>query len=150
MAGNEIKSNQMQKRPSGIKALTILYFLISLFYLLKLSQVLFQWSWLERLPLTISPYYLVVDSLVWITVGISLVWGFWKGKAWSRPAAMILSILYSLAFWIERIWIAEPEGLARRWPFNLFLTVVGIGLIFFVLNRKSSKEYFQKNPAKIP
>jgi len=150
MPGNENTPNQKQGRPTGIKALIILFLLISLFYLLKLSQVLIQWSWLEKLPLSISPYYLAADSLVWLSAGTSLVWGLWKRKAWSRPAAVILSVLYSLAFWIDRIWIAEPESLAQRWSVNLLITIIGLGMILLILSRKSSNEYFQKIPAKIP
>ena len=150
MPGNEIKPNQEQGRPSGITVLSILYFLISLFYLLKFSQVLLQWSSLENLPLTISPIYLATDSLVWFVSGIILAWGLWAGKKWSRLTTMILSFLYSLVFWADRIWIAEPEGLAQRWPINLILTIIGLGMIIFVLSRKSTRDYFWENPAKIP
>lgn len=150
MPGNESKTNQKQGRPSGIMVLSILCFLISLFYLLKFCQVLLQWSSLENLPLTISPFYLAGDSLVWCISGIILAWGLWTGKKWSRPAAMILSFLYSLVFWADKIWIAEPEGLAPRWPINLLLTIIGLGLTMLILNMKSSRGFFQKNPAKIP
>jgi hypothetical protein len=150
MAGNQIKHNQEQGRPPGIKFLSILYLLIGLFYLLKLSQVLFNWSMLGELPLTITPAYLAADSLVWCVAGIILAWTLWKGKSWSSSTVLVLSFLYSLVFWIDRIWIAEPEGLAQRWPVNLFLTIIGLGMILLILRRKSSQDYFQKNPAKIP
>jgi len=61
-----------------------------------------------------------------------------------------MSLLYSFVFWIDRIWIAEPEGLAQRWPINLLLTILGLGMILLIVNRKSSRDYFQENPAKIP
>ncbi len=150
MAGNKIKHNQEQKRPTGIKFLVILYFLVGLFHLLKLSQVLFKWSILKELPLTITPAYLATDSLVWCVSAIILAWGLWIGRSWARPTTLIMSILFSMVFWADRIWIAEPEGLAQRWPVNLFLTIIGLGMILLVLRRKSSQDYFQKNPAKIP
>jgi hypothetical protein len=150
MSGNEIKPNQEQRRPIGINVLSILLFLISLFYLLKLSQVLLHWSRLEKLPLTISPLYLAVDSLVWCVSAIILAWGLWVGRSWARPTTLIISILFSLVFWADRIWIAEPEGLAQRWPINLILTIIGLGMILFVLRRKSTRDYFWENPAKIP
>jgi hypothetical protein len=150
MSGNEIKPNQEQRRPIGIKVLSVLLFLISLFYLLKLSQVLLHWSRLEKLPLTISPLYLAVDSLVWCVSAIILAWGLWVGRSWARPTTLIISILFSLVFWADRIWIAEPEGLAQRWPINIILTIIGLGMILLVLNRKSTRDYFWENPAKIP
>lgn len=150
MSGNEIKPNKEQRRPTGIKVLSILLFLISLFYLLKLSQVLLHWSRLEKLPLTISPFYLAVDSLVWCVSAIALAWGLWAGRSWARPTTLIMSFLYSLVFWTDRIWIAEPEGLAQRWPINLILTIMGLGMILLILSLKSSQGFLQKNPAKIP
>ena len=150
MSGNEIKPNKEQRRPTGIKVLSILLFLISLFYLLKLSQVLLHWSRLEKLPLTISPFYLAVDSLVWCVSAITLAWGLWVGRSWARPTTLIMSILFSLVFWADRIWIAEPEGLAQRWPINLILTIMGLGMILLILSLKSSRGFLQKNPAKIP
>ena len=150
MSGNEIKPNKEQRRPTGIKVLSILLFLISLFYLLKLSQVLLHWSRLEKLPLTISPFYLAADSLVWCVSAIILAWGLWVGRSWARPTTLIMSILFSLVFWADRIWIAEPEGLAQRWPINLILTIMGLGMILLILSLKSSRGFLQKNPAKIP
>jgi len=150
MSGNEIKPNKEQRRPTGIMVLSILLFLISLFYLLKLSQVLLHWSRLEKLPLTISPFYLAVDSLVWCVSAIILAWGLWVGRSWARPTTLIMSILFSMVFWADRIWIAEPEGLAQRWPINLILTIMGLGMILLILSLKSSRGFLQKNPAKIP
>ncbi len=130
--------------------LSILYIIISLFHLLKFIQVIIQWSILIKLPLSISPIYLAGDGLIWGSAGLILAGGLWAGKSWSSPAVMILSFLYSLVFWADRIWIAEPEGLAQRWPINLILTIIGLGMILLVLSRKSSRDYFRKNPAKIP
>jgi len=150
MPGNETKIDQEQGRPSGITVLSILYFLISIFYLLKFSQVLLQWDNLEKLPLLIRPFYLAADSLVWCISGNILAWGLWTGKYWARPAALIISSFYSLVFWADRIWVAEPGGLAQRWPINIILTIIGLGMITIILNRRSSQDYFRINPAKIP
>ena len=150
MSGNDTKSNQEQGRPTGIKVLSIILFLISLFYLLKLSQVILQWSRLELLHLTITPLYLVADSIVWCVSAIILAWGIWVARSWARHTTLIMSLLYSFVFWIDRIWIAEPEGLAQRWPINLLLTILGLGMILLIVNRKSSRDYFRENPAKIP
>jgi len=150
MSGKETKSNQERGRPTGIKVLSIILFLISLFYLLKLSQVILQWSNLENLQLTTTPFYLAADSIVWCVSAIILAWGIWVGRRWAGPTTLIMSFTYSCAFWIDRIWIAEPEGLAQRWPINLLLTILGLGMILLIINRKSSRDYFRGNPAKIP
>jgi len=137
-------------RPALITLLSILFALGSLFSLIKFSQALLQWNNLKNLPLSISPAYLAIDGLVWWATGLVLSLALWRGKGWSRPAVMILSMVYSLEFWVDKIWIAEPEGLAQRWPINLLLTIIGLGMILLVLSRKSTRDYFWENPAKIP
>ena len=136
-------------RPKSITTLSVLYSLISLIFLLKVNQVFFQWNRLVELPLTVSPTYLIVNGLVWCISGFVIALGLWKGKYWSSPAAVILSLLYSLVFWIDQIWISEPEVLLTRWPINLVYTIFGLGLIFIILNKKSSRAYFNRNPVKI-
>ena len=150
MSVTENTTSQEQKRPTGITVLSILYFLISLFHLLKVSQVILQWNILQQLPLAVSPLYLAGDGLLWFISGMILAAGLWRGKSWSIPGAMIISVFYSMVFWIDRIWIAQPEGLAQRWPVNLFLTIIGLGSIYLILSHQKNQPYFTKNPAKIP
>ncbi len=150
MSVTENTTSQEQKRPTGITVLSILYILISLFHLLKFSQVIMQWNILQKLRLAVSPLYLAGDGLIWFVSGMVMAAGLWRGKNWSSPAAMIISVFYSIVFWIDRIWIAQPEGLAQRWPVNLFLTIIGLGSIYLILKQKSSQSFFRENPAKIP
>jgi len=137
-------------RPALITLLSILFALGSLFNLLKFSQALLQWNSLIKLPLSISPAYLAIDGLVWWITGLILSLALWRGKGWSRPAVIILSVVYSLKFWVDRIWIAEPEGLTQRWPINLLFTIIGLSMLLVILYRKSTRDYFREIPAKIP
>ena len=143
-------TSEEQGRPPGISLLSILFFLVGLFYLLKFSQVIHQWATLISLPMTISPVYLLIDGFVWTCSAFFLSWILWTGKAWSQTAGLLLSFGYCLVFWTDRIWIAEPELISQRWPVNLTLTIIGLGFIIFILAGKPSREYFRKNPVKIP
>ena len=143
-------SGQKVRRPTGITILSVLYFLIGFFYLIKVIQSACQWPILQNLPISVSPIYLAVDGIIWCLAGLVLGVGLRKGKSWSRPAALVISTLYSLVFWADRLWIAQPEGLALRWPVNLVLTISILGSIFLVLNHKTSQPFFRKIPAKIP
>jgi hypothetical protein len=150
MPGNEVQQKSENKRPTGITLISILFLLVSLFHLLKLVQTIRQWDMLSNLPLTISPLYLAVDGLIWWIAGMSLAAGLWFGKPLARIFSQGISILYSLVFWIDILWIAEPEVIAGRWPFNLVLTAVGLGAILVILNQRSARTYFEKNTATIP
>lgn len=138
------------KKPRQLTILGWFFLLVSIFHFLKFIQTIRNIDLLRSLPLAVSPFYLAADGLGWGLTGLILAWGVSKGQSWSSPAAIVLSLLYSLFFWADRIWIAEPESLALRWPVNLVLTIIGLGAVLSILNRKSSRDFFRKNPAKIP
>ncbi|NQS90804.1 MAG: hypothetical protein HQ574_00205 [Chloroflexi bacterium] len=151
MPGNVTTSNipQEKGRPLGITLLSILYLIISFFHLFKFLMVVLQYSSLSVIPITVSPIYLAASGLIWGLSGIFLFWSLWKGKPWASPAAIALSLIFCLVFWMDRIWIADPISFWTRWPFNLAITFIGLGGLLLVLNQKSSRRFFRKNPAKI-
>ncbi|MFV1950225.1 MAG: hypothetical protein ACC633_09905 [Anaerolineales bacterium] len=142
-------TSEDQRRPGIITILSILIFLISLFYLVKFSQAIIQWEILASLPLTVSPLYLIGDGLVWSLIAGFLSWGLWSGKSWSPGLGIIISLAYAVVFWIDTIFLAEPGTTQYRWPINLVLSLVGLSAIFLILNLKQCRAYFNRNPAKI-
>lgn len=143
------EKSQRLSRPRNITVLSILILLISLFHLLKLSQVIIQWEFLSSLPITISPFYLAVDGLVWGVSGLILSWGLWTGQTWAGKAGLVLTLFFAAAFWIDLIWISEPEQLQTRWLINLVFTALGLSAVFLSLNLANSRIFFSGNPAKI-
>lgn len=151
MPQNELssKKSQRQHRPRNITVLSIFVLLISLFHLLKLSQVITQWEILSSLPITVSPFYLAADGFVWGISGLILSWGLWTGQTWAAKAGLILILFFAAEFWIDLIWIAEPEQLQTRWLINLVYTALGLPAVFLSLNLKNSRIFFSGNSAKI-
>jgi hypothetical protein len=90
-----------------------------------------------------------VIGLIWGILGLFLTWSLWTGKPWSQRAGLFLSLAYMIFFWIDLIWIAEPEVLQTRWLINLILTALCIPAVILILNLKSSRDYFCGNPVKI-
>lgn len=142
-------STEDQRRPGVITLLSILIFLISLFYIVKFSQAIIQWEILASLPLTVSPLYLIGDGLVWSLTAGFLSWSLWSGKTWARSWGIIISLAYAVFFWIDTIFLAEPGTTQSRWPINLVLTLAGLPLLFLILNLKQCRAYFDRNPVKI-
>lgn len=147
MPQNELssKKSQRQHRPRNITVLSIFVLLISLFHLLKLSQVITQWEILSSLPITVSPFYLAADGFVWGVSGLILSWGLWTGQTWAAKAGLILILLFAAAFWIDLIWIAEPEQLQTRWLINLVFTALGLPAVILSLNLSNSRIFFSGN-----
>ena len=137
------------KRPRILTILSLIVCMVSLFHLFKFIQILINLKILQTLHITISPIYLAVIGLIWGVLGLFLTWSLWTGKPWSQLAGLFLSLTYMLFFWIDLIWIAEPEVLQTRWLINLILTALGLPAIVLILNLKSIRDYFNGNPAKI-
>ena len=137
------------KRPRILTISSLIVCMVSLFHLFKFIQILINLQILQTLPITVSPIYLAVIGLIWSVLGLFLTWSLWTGKPWSQRAGFFLSLAYMIFFWIDLIWIAEPEVLQTRWLINLILTALGIPVVILILNLKSSRDYFCGNPAKI-
>ena len=151
MPGKNIppKNNHRRNRPRTITIISILFFLFSLFNILKLIQVILQWKTLISLQLSIFPLYLAVSGFVWGISGLFITWSFWTGKSWARKPTLVIILLYTIKFWIDLIWIAEPTVLQTRWIINLILTVIGLPAVYLSLYSRSSQNYFNGNPATI-
>jgi len=137
------------RRPGAITFLAVLAGLISFFHLVKFGQVLLNWRVLLSLNPNAPLIYLAGDGLVWFAACGVLAWGLWTGRPWTRSTGQIISVLYFLGFWIDKLWIANPDKLLRRWPVYLLNSLVGLGLILWILTRPANREYFEKNPVKI-
>ena len=142
-------NQKSRKRPRILTILSLVVCMVSLFHLFKFIQILINLQILQILPITVSPIYLAAEGLIWGVLGLFLTWSLWIGKPWSRRAGLFLSLAYSIFFWIDLIWIAEPEVLQTRLIINLILTALGLPAIILILNLKSSRDYFSRNPAKI-
>ena len=145
LTGSETK----RKRPRVITYLSILAFLFSSFYWIRFSQGIIQWETLVELPLSVSPFYLVITGLIWGLSGLGLGWSLWTGRPWARNFCLIYTLIYAIYFWIDLIWVAETQTLQTRWLFNLIVTLLSLPAVYFSLNSLSSQEYFNRNPAKI-
>lgn len=139
-----------RKRPGGITVLSLIWALVSLFYLVKFSTAIWQWDTLKSLSLSVPPIYLALDGLVRGSSAGFLAWSLWAGKPWSRTAGAAISLALVAATWLDLIILAEPLTIQTRWPVNLVLTLVGLPGFWALLSQRSSQAYFRRNPVKIP
>ena len=137
------------RRPRMVTVICLMFLLIGVSHLFKFIQVLLNLRILQSLPLTVSPVYLAVDGLVWGVSGLILSWSLWTGRPWAGKAGLVLALLFAAAFWIDLIWVSEPEQLQTRWLINLVFTALGLSAVFLSLNLTNSRIFFSGNPAKI-
>ena len=112
---------------------------------LQLIDVLRQWAFLQSISPTPPVLYLGISGLIWGLVGVFLVWGLFLGRPWAPRLMQISAPIYAAAYWLDRLWIADPFAIASRWPFALGLTVILLGFTYWVLSR-SKVQHFYRNP----
>lgn len=132
------------KRPWQIIVLTLVILLFAGLHWLRFVMSIQQWQTLENMPISVSPRYLALTGIGWGLVSLPFVWGVWKGKGWARAGVQISALLYTLAFWIDALWIATPEIAQTRWPFSLILSILALVALFAALHCPTSRRFFDK------
>ena len=133
------------QRPWAITFLALIVFKITGMQWMKCIMAIQHWETLKEVPTLVSPLYLVVKGGVWGILGLPLTLGLWKGKAWTRPGAKVVSVVFILNAWIDRLWIATPNFLKTRWLFDLGLSILGLIFLFVALHLPASKIFFEKD-----
>lgn len=135
------RSRQRTGRPFLVTLLAVAVLIMASINLLRFVQALSQWSFLSSLP-HVSPIYLTVSGLVWTVMGFPLAWGLWRGHPDTPKAARIVTPLYSLYYWLDRILLKSGSGSLENWPFMAGLTVVLILLVYLILARSGSRAFY--------
>ena len=99
------------------------------------------------MSLTPTPplFYLAIAGLIWGLLGALLVWGLFLGRSWAPRLMQVSASAYAVAYWLDRLLIAEPNAIASRWPFALGLTILLLGFTYWVLSRPKVRSFYQ-NP----
>jgi len=131
-----------RKRPFGVTLLLWLVLSLSAWGVVRLLAALRWWDVLNEFGARLSPLYLSITGAGWAVVGTVLLWGLFAGKPWTRPAIPASILLWSLGYWIERIFFESPRA-------NLAFALIASILLFGVtligaLNRKT-KEFFVRS-----
>jgi uncharacterized membrane protein len=89
-----------------------------------------------------NPIYIFATGIIWLTLGIALIFLLLKGNRLAPACGLILSTLYVLWYWIDRLTFQpSPE------PNIIFSIVVSIvGLLIFNANLfwPSSRAFFKE------
>ena len=145
----QMKPTQSKKMPWTMRLFLYGLILFVIYYLFKIIQILLNVQVIASLDLGRSALYQTISSMFWGTAGITLIIGISSKKAWARLSGLALGVLYSLVFWIESL-LFTRSVLQTRWPVNLVLTILGLGILATILNLKSTRDYFGRNGVKIP
>ena len=128
-------------RPFSVTLLIGVVLIFTGLNLLRLVLTIQSWQFLDSL-LPISPWYLALTGLVWSLLGCALIWGLWRGLAWAPAAARLISGIYVLYYWIDRLFATHRVGLEASWPFTLVFCLLILIWIFWTFTRRKARNYF--------
>lgn len=138
-----VESLQALKRPFGVTLLSLGVLTIAVLNLTRLLSAIRFWLFLEEI-LPISGLYLVGTGLIWAGFGLPLFWGLWHGFLWAPGFSRIASVAYLIYYWLDRLLLANHPGREANLPFAVGASLIGIGLIYWILSRRKAKVFFQK------
>jgi hypothetical protein len=89
-----------------------------------------------------GPFYIGLTGAIWTFMGLFLFWSFVAGASWSRIGLLICGFVYSIWFWVDRLFI-QPQVRAN-WPFGLLVTIILLGFTSAVVLDTHNQIYFVK------
>ena len=138
--------HQRPRRPRSVTILLAGVITIAGLALLRLAAAIQQWSFLSGLP-GYSPFYIASSGMIWSAAGSALVWGLWRGAAWTPHLAKLLIPLYAAYYWFDRLILSNRQAdrlvtLPVNAGFALLVTIVSLVYCYWALSREKSNIYF--------
>ena len=136
--------SQMIRRPFSVTLLIILGLSIVGFNLVRLIQTLSQWTFLLTLR-SYLPAYLALSAIVWGSVGLTVVWGLWKGKPWAPNAVRVAYVVFLIYYWLDALLVSNQASRGSNPAFIICLQIIFLGLIFGIFASPATKKYYRRN-----
>ena len=135
-------------KPERPLPLKIMFWIFVLWIALGWARFVGAVSGRDLLVTLVSPglhLYLVLAGLIWGVAGLPVLWGIIRRKPWTSVIIGITAILYPALYWFERLVLWEDTEAGRNWAFMLLLTVLWLGLTFWVLRSNRVADYFMQD-----
>jgi hypothetical protein len=135
-----VASVTARRRPLSVTILAIGVLIFAGINLTRFVVSIQQHEYLASL-LPISPYYLTISGLVWLVIGLILVWGIWSGRRWAVPATLAGALAYSLYYWVDRLLLAADKP-GYNWLFSAAANLLLLGMVYWALKNRKAKLFF--------
>jgi hypothetical protein len=131
------------KRPVAVTILAILVLIIAVTNLIRFWAAMQNWETLTAIGINPGPWYFALTGLVWGLLGCWLTWIVWRGRPGCKKAIIVLSGLYFLYFWLDRL--AFQNHIPRQnTPFLAGFGILVVFYIIFTLLLPSNQEFFSR------
>ncbi len=126
-----------RERPIRITFLAIFALAFAAFYGLRVFDTVYYWKTLVEFGA--KPVYILLSGLVWLALGLLLVWGLWDGKRWAWLTALAGAVFYVAWYWLDRLLLQHPHS---NGTFALISSSVLLLLVLIILFTPRARNYF--------
>ena len=129
-------------RPVSVTLLALGVFCLAVFNLVGAVTGIQRYIFLSRLPLNVSPAYLITSQVVWsLTFGVMGL-GLWRLKKWGRLGGLMALSLYIAQNAFDRLVLSRADYMRVTTPFGLVFSALSLGVVWVVLGRRKVRESF--------
>lgn len=135
------------RRPSRVTLVAWLVLTIASVHLIRFIQAILQWDFQVEVA-AVSPLYLVSTGVIWVVVAFPLGWGLLYGKTWSARVVFYTALVYTLYYWLDRIFVAQDILVASRSspvPFMIGFNFIILAFMVWALRSKKGMAYFRRD-----
>jgi len=133
-------TRKLLPRPTGVTLAALLVFWLAFWNGVRLAETIVFWDILGAYQSGAGPLYVAVSGGFWLLVGLPLLWGLWRGKAWGRIAVLSAAGLYTSWYWFDRLALQPVPH--TNWPFALFVNILFLIFTATALFNHQSKAFF--------
>ena len=134
-------------RPFSVTLLAVGVLTTAGIHLIRLLQAIQNWDFLAELP-GVSPLYLALTGFFWAAAGFPLGLALLYGAPGAPAVARLMAAVYTIYYWSGRFLAAYAAGSIQAagfaWGFAALLTVIFLGLFYWILSRPKAKAYFRR------
>jgi len=129
-------------RPASVTLLALGVFCLAVFNLLGAITGIQRYAFLSKLPLNVSPVYLIISHGLWSLIFGLVGLGLWRLKKWGRLAGLIAFSLYVAQAAFDRLMLSRADYMRVTTPFALVFNALSLGVVWVVLWHRSVRESF--------
>lgn len=109
------------KRPFSVTLMSCLVLSLIGWSAVRLIAIIRWWRMLQEYSHVYFPLYILLSAIVWLIVGLILLWGIKGKKAWIQKALIGTGVGYIIWYWCDRLFIQWQHA---NWLFMLSATIL--------------------------
>ncbi|MBN2045753.1 MAG: hypothetical protein JW757_12075 [Anaerolineales bacterium] len=130
------------KRPWLVLLLFVLTLVFTISGLARVWNGIQYFNFLDELPIPVSPWYLVISGVIWGSFGLVTAVLVWWGSNLARRMMISGTIVYSVFYWLEQLFLMSSPLRKSNWPFLTLVTLTIGSIVILSFRHPRVREFF--------